>query len=90
LGLHFPQPRLLDFLELGMACIASHLTSSEELLQLLSLLAQQLQLLVHLEQSIIRALVINHMPGTLNYFVGKCAHLGRTGCHGGVPPGSLG
>jgi hypothetical protein len=80
----------LDILKLGVACIAGHHASSEELLQLLPLLGQQLQILFHLNQTIIRALIVDHMPGTLNPFISKGARLGCPGCHDGFPPGSPG
>jgi hypothetical protein len=47
-----------------VALISSRYSSSQELPQLL---AKQLKFFVHLNQSVVRTLVVKHEPGTLNH-----------------------
>ncbi len=65
--MHFSQHCCLDLLKLRGARVSGCYSNGQELLQLLGLLAQQLKLLIHLDQSVVRTLVINHVPGTLNH-----------------------
>ncbi len=74
----------------GVTGKASLFPGSEQLPQPLTVLGHQLQFLVHLVRSVVRAMVVIHLPCTLHYWVGKSAHLGHPGDAGGVQPGGPG